>query len=160
MTAAITAFSIGVLCPTNAGATIAQCGASAQVSVGALQADGSRKATATIDAAGGGIEGVGGSEGARFVVRAGETSVSARLLIDRREQRIGCLKNGAEDIKKHKWFRGLNWAALYNKQMEPPMVPDLRSDDDTRYYATYPDSVEESGPLLTAPKQKLFDFWC
>ena len=84
----------------------------------------------------------------------------ARLLIDKREQRIGCLQNGAEDSKKHKWFRGLNWAALYNKQMEPPMVPDLRSDDDTRYYATYPDSVEESGPLLTPQKQKMFDFWC
>ena len=104
-------------------------------------------------------EGMNIADGTR-VPGAARNGLIARLLIDRREQRIGCLKNGAEDIKKHKWFRGLNWAALYNKQMEPPMVPDLRSDDDTRYYATYPDSVEESGPLLTAPKQKLFDFWC
>ena len=67
---------------------------------------------------------------------------------------------GAEDIKKHKWFRGLNWAALYNKQMPAPFVPELRDDDDHHYYATYPDSVEESGPLLDAKKQAMFDFWC
>ena len=39
-----------------------------------------------------------------------------KLLTADRTKRIGNLKNGAEDIKKHKWYRGLNWAALYNKQ--------------------------------------------
>merc|ERR1711967_213470 len=72
-----------------------------------------------------------------------------KLLTADRTKRIGCLKNGAEDIKKHKWFRGLNWADLYNKQMEyVPWVPDFSSstsdpaDDDaydTRYFAEYPD---------------------
>ena len=37
-------------------------------------------------------------------------------------KRAGSGKNGAEDIKKHKWYRGLNWAALYNKNMPPPPV--------------------------------------
>ena len=46
----------------------------------------------------------------------------AGLLTADRLKRIGCLKSGAEDIKKHKWFRGLNWAALYNKQMEAASV--------------------------------------
>jgi len=85
-----------------------------------------------------------------------------RLLRAERTHRIGCLKNGAEDIKKHKWFRGLNWAALYNKQLPPPpgaLTPELRDDDDRRYFAKYPDSVEESGPLLEAKKQELFDYW-
>jgi protein kinase X len=84
----------------------------------------------------------------------------ARLLQADRSRRIGCLKNGAEDIKKHKWFRGLNWAALYNKQMPAPFVPELKDDDDHHYYAAYPDSVEESGPLLDGKKQAAFDFWC
>jgi len=86
-----------------------------------------------------------------------------RLLRPDKSHRIGCLKNGAEDIKKHKWFRGLNWAALYNKQLAPPMgalLPELRDDDDRRYYARYPDSVEESGPLLEQAKQDLFASWC
>eukprot|EP00966_Prymnesium_polylepis_P257791 5955242-Prymnesium_polylepis.1 len=55
---------------------------------------------------------------------------------------------GAEDIKKHKWFRGLNWAALYNKQMEAgsvnAFVPTDGKEDmlenDTENYDTYPDS--------------------
>ena len=64
----------------------------------------------------------------------------------------GNLKNGAEDIKKHKWYRGLNWAALYNKQMQAFIVPDVQSNDDTSQYDKYADSVEESGPLLNAAK--------
>ena len=77
-----------------------------------------------------------------------------------RTKRIGCLKNGAEDIKKHKWFRGLNWAALYNKQMLAEVLPELAKEDDTSLYESYPDSVEESGPLLDSEKnQALFDYW-
>jgi protein kinase X len=77
-----------------------------------------------------------------------------------RTKRIGCLKNGAEDINKHKWFRGLNWAALYNKQMPPPLgPPQLAGEDDHSAFANYPDSVEESGPILEPDKQALFDVW-
>lgn len=46
------------------------------------------------------------------------TSRIAVLTFDR-TRRIGASKNGAEDIKKHKWYRGLNWAALYNRQESP-----------------------------------------
>ena len=75
-----------------------------------------------------------------------------KLLTADRTKRIGNLKNGAEDIKKHKWYRGLNWAALYNKQMQAFIVPDVVSNDDTSQYDKYADSVEESGPLLNAQK--------
>ena len=80
-----------------------------------------------------------------------------KLLTADRTKRIGNLKNGAEDIKKHKWYRGLNWAALYNKQMDAYIVPEVTSNDDTSQYDKYADSVEESGPLLNASKdQELF----
>jgi len=75
-----------------------------------------------------------------------------RLLTKDKTARLGSSKNGAEDIKKHKWYRGLNWAALYNKQMDAYIVPECRSADDTSQYDTYADSVEESGPLLNASK--------
>jgi len=88
------------------------------------------------------------------------TGLITKLLQADRTRRIGCLKNGAEDIKKHRWFRGLNWAALYNKNMEPPDgVPELSGSDDHRCFPTYPDSTEESGPLLVAEKQKNYDYW-
>lgn len=71
-----------------------------------------------------------------------------KLLTADRTKRIGNLKNAAEDIKKHKWFRGLNWAQLYNKQMQAPIVPEVDGPSDTRQYDKYADSTEESGPLL------------
>merc|ERR1719171_1125757 len=75
-----------------------------------------------------------------------------KLLTADRTKRIGNLKNGAEDIKKHKWYRGLNWAALYNKQMDAYIVPEVTSNDDTSQYDKYADSVEESGPLINSAK--------
>jgi hypothetical protein len=40
--------------------------------------------------------------------------------------------NDAEDIKSHKWFRGIPWDHLH--QIEPPFVPRIRSVDDTHYF--------------------------
>ncbi|AEO53193.1 hypothetical protein MYCTH_61755, partial [Thermothelomyces thermophilus ATCC 42464] len=38
----------------------------------------------------------------------------------------------AEDIKAHKWFRHIPWERLH--ELEPPLVPQLRSVDDTHYF--------------------------
>jgi serine/threonine protein kinase len=62
-----------------------------------------------------------------------------KLLTKSAAARIGSSKNGAEDIKKHKWYRGLNWAALYNKQMVPPIEackfqPAVKSATDLRHF--------------------------
>lgn len=38
----------------------------------------------------------------------------------------------AEDIKAHKWFRGLPWDRLH--QLSPPFVPMIRSAEDTQYF--------------------------
>lgn len=105
-------------------------------------------------------QGGSASQQAAPATHAPRTGLLARLLQSDQKKRIGCLKNGAEDIKKHKWFRGLNWAALYNKQMAPPMsVPVLAGDDDHAHFPTYPDSVEESGPFLEPAKQQIFEYW-
>ncbi|KAK3903087.1 AGC/NDR protein kinase, partial [Staphylotrichum tortipilum] len=47
----------------------------------------------------------------------------------------------AEDIKAHKWFRNTPWERLH--ELEPPLVPKLRSVDDTRYFD---DGGSVSGP--------------
>ena len=86
------------------------------------------------------------------------------LTVDR-TRRIGASKNGAEDIKKHKWYRGLNWAALYNKQMLPPMdglehVPSVSAIGDVSNFINYPTSNDENGPVLDAEKDSyLFSNW-
>jgi len=82
-----------------------------------------------------------------------------KLLHENTARRLGCFGQGAEDIKKHKWFRGLNWAEVYNKRVEPPFVPGLIGPDDVALFDKYPDSVEESGPQLEAKKNAAFATW-
>jgi protein-serine/threonine kinase len=38
----------------------------------------------------------------------------------------------AEDIKAHRWFKGVPWQHLH--QLKPPFVPTIRTDDDTHYF--------------------------
>jgi hypothetical protein len=32
---------------------------------------------------------------------------------------------GFEDIKRHAWFKGINWGALHAKEVIPPFEPDV-----------------------------------
>ena len=36
-----------------------------------------------------------------------------KLLVIDRTKRIGNLKAGADDVKKHKWFKGVDWEDVY-----------------------------------------------
>src|SRR5690606_24599107 len=47
-------------------------------------------------------------------------------------------RNGYADIKKHKWFSGFNWNHLVARKLVPPIVPQLTSPTDTRYFDTIP----------------------
>lgn len=38
--------------------------------------------------------------------------------------RLGGLKNGAQDIKDHAWFRPIEWFTVLNRKMDPPYIPD------------------------------------
>lgn len=81
-----------------------------------------------------------------------------KLLSADRSKRIGNLKGGAEDIKKHKWFRGFDWEALLQRSVPAPIVPEVRSPGDTRNFDKYPDSVDEPlAPVLDARTKELFD---
>merc|ERR1711991_1010226 len=46
-------------------------------------------------------------------------------------KRIGCLKNGPADIRKHKWFRGMDWSSLRQKKIPPPILPEVSHPADT-----------------------------
>jgi len=84
-----------------------------------------------------------------------------KLLTSDRTKRIGCLKNGAGDITKHKWFRGMDWNSLYNRQVAASINPaaSLKSESDTSLFDKYPDSVEEaSAPLLKKDADLFNDF--
>ena len=55
-------------------------------------------------------------------------------------------RNGYGDIKKHKWFANFNWNHLLGRKLVPPIVPQLTSDIDTRYFDTIP--VQPDGKAI------------
>lgn len=65
------------------------------------------------------------------------------------------MKGGAQEIKEHNWFRGVDWNMVKQKKIQPPWVPEIESSTDFQYFDEYPDSGQ---PLVTpsADQQKLF----
>eukprot|EP01139_Manchomonas_bermudensis_P005337 Amastigsp_a174977_92.p1 type:complete len:372 gc:universal Amastigsp_a174977_92:1343-228(-) len=54
-------------------------------------------------------------------------------------KRVGCLRNGPEDIKRHKWFRFIDWPTLLARQVPAPIVPVTGSPGDTSNFDQYPE---------------------
>ncbi|XP_072921323.1 cGMP-dependent protein kinase 2 isoform X1 [Hemitrygon akajei] len=53
-------------------------------------------------------------------------------------ERLGNLKNGINDIKKHRWFSGFNWEGLKARTTPSPLKRELTGPTDYRYFDTYP----------------------
>jgi len=69
-----------------------------------------------------------------------------KLLTADRTRRLGNLKNGVEDIKKHKWFKGVDWEKLTDKMEPAPIVPEVRHEGDTQHFELYPEPIDEEHP--------------
>ncbi|XP_050045099.1 cAMP-dependent protein kinase catalytic subunit 3 isoform X2 [Dermacentor andersoni] len=81
-----------------------------------------------------------------------------KLLVNDRTKRLGSMKNGAEDVKRHRWFKGTNWEDVLEKKLKPPIVPRVAHDGDTRYFDRCPESkVVPSEHGLTPKELALFD---
>lgn len=61
---------------------------------------------------------------------------------------MGNLANGSQDVKNHYWFHGVQWEALSSKKIRAPIIPRIRSPDDTCNFADYPNADPESMPGL------------
>lgn len=40
-----------------------------------------------------------------------------KLLVPDRTKRLGNMKNGCEDIRRHRWFKNLDWDDVYNRKL-------------------------------------------
>mmetsp|Transcript_14689 Transcript_14689/g.42295 ORF Transcript_14689/g.42295 Transcript_14689/m.42295 type:complete len:288 (-) Transcript_14689:123-986(-) len=80
-----------------------------------------------------------------------------RFLMQDPTKRIGAGSHGSEEVKKHKWFKGLDWELLLNRGIRPPFVPDVKSADDTSMFDRYPESTEASAPPVAPKDQVLFE---
>uniref|UniRef100_A0A8C6MEU4 protein kinase C n=1 Tax=Nothobranchius furzeri TaxID=105023 RepID=A0A8C6MEU4_NOTFU len=99
-------------------------------------------------------------------------SIMRRLLRRSPERRLGAGERDAEEVKKHLFFRNIDWDGLLAKKVKPPFVPTIQSSSDV---SNFDEEFTSEAPILTPPRepralnseeQKLFsDFdyiadWC
>ncbi len=77
------------------------------------------------------------------------------LLVQDRVKRLGG-KQGAADIKGHKFFSKENWHTTYAKQSTAPFLPELQNGGDCSHFDNYPDSEEDYAVTLEGEDQQQF----
>ncbi|XP_045470665.1 cAMP-dependent protein kinase catalytic subunit 3 [Harmonia axyridis] len=80
-----------------------------------------------------------------------------KLLVQDRTKRLGSMKSGADDIKRHRWYKGLNWHEVLNRKLEPPILPKVSSDGDTSNFDDYPEGDWKSARALEDGELKQFE---
>uniref|UniRef100_A0A182P500 AGC-kinase C-terminal domain-containing protein n=1 Tax=Anopheles epiroticus TaxID=199890 RepID=A0A182P500_9DIPT len=83
-----------------------------------------------------------------------------KLLVLDRTKRLGNMKNGAEDVKRHRWFKHLDWNVVIRKQLKPPIVPTYvfsSKEDDTSNFDDYPETDWKSVRSLDKIEMQLFE---
>eukprot|EP01083_Nonionella_stella_P142477 440921_1 len=66
----------------------------------------------------------------------------------------------AKDVKKHRFFKGMDWEAVLNKQLEPPFKPKLTSAADVSFFDgefTSLSTSHSTGTDISQSAQHLFD---
>ncbi|XP_051855292.1 serine/threonine-protein kinase N2 isoform X3 [Antechinus flavipes] len=77
-------------------------------------------------------------------------SIMRRLLRRNPERRLGAGEKDAEDVKKHPFFRLIDWNALLAKKVKPPFVPTIRGREDV---SNFDDEFTSEAPILTPPRE-------
>ncbi|KAH0618437.1 hypothetical protein JD844_017638 [Phrynosoma platyrhinos] len=77
-------------------------------------------------------------------------SIMRRLLRRNPERRLGAGEKDAEDVKKHHFFRVIDWNALLAKKVKPPFVPIIRGREDV---SNFDDEFTSEAPILTPPRE-------
>lgn len=72
-------------------------------------------------------------------------------------RRLGCTALGAEEIKRHPWFEGIDFSKVFMHKYQPPLMPVVNDDLDSRNYADYTGQVEEYEDLTDAQKRIKFE---
>ncbi|XP_012225214.1 cGMP-dependent protein kinase, isozyme 1 isoform X2 [Linepithema humile] len=70
-------------------------------------------------------------------VKNSAKNLMRRLLQFNPTKRLGYLRNGAMDVRNHKWFHNFDWKSLQNQTMIAPLHPSIRSHYDIKNFDTY-----------------------
>ena len=78
------------------------------------------------------------------------------------EKRLGSGPNGSENVKKHPFFKSIDWEKLEKKELEPPFKPKVKSSTDisqidTAFTAEKPQDSLVEDSLSETVKKEAFD---
>ena len=85
--------------------------------------------------------------------------IKGLLTIDH-TKRLGTLKRGVQDIKKHKFYAGIDWDVLLWKRIPAPIPVRVSKEGDSRYFDRYPESQEGALKPLAPQQQEVFRTFC
>jgi len=57
-----------------------------------------------------------------------------KLLVTNPKKRLGWGPGGVDKIKSHSYFKDVDWEKAWNKELEPPFVPELKDEMDLKYF--------------------------
>ena len=84
-------------------------------------------------------------------------SLIKHLLDQDLTKRYGNLKNGVKDITGHRFFKNFEWNKLLEKDLPPPYVPKVKSNNDISNFSEYTDS--ENPAVAIAKEEDPFLDW-
>ncbi|XP_026703682.1 cGMP-dependent protein kinase 2 isoform X3 [Athene cunicularia] len=78
------------------------------------------------------------------IIRRRPEDLIRRLCRQNPTERLGNLRNGINDIRKHRWLSGFNWDDLKVRKLTSPLKRELSGPTDYSYFDSYP--PEEGTP--------------
>ena len=82
----------------------------------------------------------------------------SKLLVKEPTERLGCMKLGVAEIKRHAFFAKTNWQRLEKKLTQAPYVPTLEDPLDVSAYESEWEPVpNEHADLVTPATAHLFE---
>ncbi|KAM5181404.1 cAMP-dependent protein kinase catalytic subunit PRKX [Mantella aurantiaca] len=79
-----------------------------------------------------------------------------KLLVVDRTRRLGNMKNGAEDVKRHRWFRSIDWDVVPQRKLKPPIMPKVSHEGDTSNFEAYPEDDWNKAPPVPPKDLEMF----
>ena len=76
-----------------------------------------------------------------------------KLLNRDTKKRLGAV-NDFEDIKKHSWFKDIDWIKLYNRKLDPPFKPKVSGDN---WMDNFDKEFVSEGNLISRGKLELLN---
>mmetsp|Transcript_18259 Transcript_18259/g.18328 ORF Transcript_18259/g.18328 Transcript_18259/m.18328 type:complete len:331 (+) Transcript_18259:229-1221(+) len=85
-------------------------------------------------------------------------SLVKKFLVADLTKRYGCMKGGADYVKRHKWFTDFDWEGLSRRRLIAPITPVVSNEADTSNFDSYPDSVEEPAMPVYSTRDPFLQF--